>query len=87
MSEAGPQRERPLVLVADDDASTRFLVRTTLEQAGFDVAECEDGRQAVSEFTRLGPKVVVLDVMMPGMDGFQACAEIRRTPGARRSRS
>jgi signal transduction histidine kinase len=81
MSEAGPQRERPLVLVADDDASTRFLVRTTLELAGFDVAECEDGRRAVSEFARLKPKVVVLDVLMPGMDGFQACAEIRRTPG------
>ena len=80
MSEADLPRERPLVLVADDDASTRLLVRKTLEMAGFDAAECEDGRKAVSEFVRLGPKVVVLDVMMPGMDGFQACAEIRRMP-------
>ncbi len=81
MGDLDPKQGRPLVLVADDDPSTRFLVRTTLEQAGFDVAECEDGRRAVSEFASLGPKVVVLDVMMPGMDGFQACAEIRRMPG------
>jgi diguanylate cyclase (GGDEF)-like protein len=67
----------PLVLVADDDMAIRFLVKETLEGAGFAVVEVGDGSQVIPAFKKLRPDLVMLDVMMPGMDGFSACAGIR----------
>lgn len=69
--------KRPLILVADDDMAIRFLIRETLEGAGFDVEEVEDGVQAVPAFRRLKPDLVMLDVVMPGLDGFSVCSAIR----------
>lgn len=69
-----------LVLVADDDAMLRLLSVKALEKAGFAVSEAENGEEAVSAFDRLRPDIVMLDVMMPVMDGFSACAAIRRHP-------
>ncbi|MDX6752139.1 EAL domain-containing protein [Geminicoccaceae bacterium 1502E] len=76
-----PGREQPLVLVADDDQMIRFLTREVLEQAGFAVEEVDDGRPAVAAFARLRPDVVLLDVMMKEMHGFDACAAMRALPG------
>lgn len=75
---ASPAR-LPLVLVVDDGATIRMFVRQALEQAGFAVEEAEDGRQAVELFTRVCPDLVLLDVIMPEMDGFQTCATLRQT--------
>ncbi len=69
------------VLVVDDNPTLRFLARAALEQAGFVVDEAESGRQALDRFAIFRPNLVLLDIMMPGMDGFAACAEIRRLPG------
>lgn len=77
-----PYRERPVVLAADDDYSTRLLIRASLEEAGFAVEEAEDGRSALAAFSRCRPDIVLLDVLMPGMDGFAVCEAIRREPGA-----
>jgi diguanylate cyclase (GGDEF)-like protein/PAS domain S-box-containing protein len=71
----------PRVLVTDDDTAVRLLVRAALEQAGFSVVEAENGAQAVTAFAEHRPEIVLLDVVMPVMDGYRACAEIRRLPG------
>ncbi len=70
----------PLILVVDDDSVTRLMVRAVLEQEGFGVEEAEDGHLAVLAFERLHPDLVLMDVMMPAMDGFIACAQIRQKP-------
>ncbi len=71
----------PLVLVVDDDELVRLLARETLEQAGFIVEEVDSGEQALAAFARFTPDIVLLDVMLPGKDGFTVCAEIRDYPG------
>jgi len=68
---------RPVVLVVDDDPMTRFLARTATERAGFEVIEAGHGREALARFDDARPDVVLLDVMMPEMDGFEACAALR----------
>src|SRR5688500_20074944 len=70
-----------LVLVVDDDMMMRLLARETLEQAGFRVEEAEDGEAALSVFQTLRPDVVMLDVLMPVLDGFDTCAALRRLDG------
>ncbi|HEX9024067.1 MAG TPA: EAL domain-containing protein [Geobacteraceae bacterium] len=71
----------PLVLVVDDDEVVRMLARETLERAGFEVEEVASGERALAAFARLLPDIVLLDVMLPGKDGFAVCAEIREYPG------
>jgi PleD family two-component response regulator len=73
----------PVVLVADDDPMVRVLVGETLRGAGFTVVEAVDGQQALDLFARHQPQLVVLDVMMPVLDGYAACAALRRLPGGR----
>ncbi len=73
--------QRPLVLVVDDDMTMRILARETLEQAGFRVEEAEDGAAAVSALEALRPDVILLDVMMPILNGFDACAALRKLEG------
>jgi DNA-binding response OmpR family regulator len=68
------------ILVVDDDFATRFLVSEVLEQAGFRVEQAENGRQALEVFERVRPNLVTLDVMMPELDGFGTCVELRRRP-------
>jgi diguanylate cyclase (GGDEF)-like protein/PAS domain S-box-containing protein len=73
--------ERSRILVADDDPTSRLLLKAVLEQAGFTVEEVGDGEQAVASFRRRPPDLAILDVLMPRRDGFEACAEMRRLPG------
>jgi diguanylate cyclase (GGDEF)-like protein/PAS domain S-box-containing protein len=77
--EVGPGR-KPLILVADDDLASRILVRTALEQSDFEVVEAENGAQAVALAAKREPHLVLMDVVMPEMDGFEACAALRRLP-------
>lgn len=65
------------VLVADDDASARTFIRTALEQIGLNVCEASNGAEALQQFEALRPDIIVLDVMMPVMDGYVACSRIR----------
>jgi diguanylate cyclase (GGDEF)-like protein/PAS domain S-box-containing protein len=74
------QRERPLILIVDDDPTIRLMAHASLEQAGFAVEEAENGVDALPAFMRMRPDIVLLDVMMPMMDGFEACEALRRTP-------
>ena len=65
------------ILVADDNDDIRFLVRTLLERAGATVREAADGRRALREFHDWRPDLVVLDVSMPELDGWQVLERIR----------
>ena len=66
------------VLVVDDEKRIVNGVRRYFEQAGFDVLAAYDGPQALSLARRERPDLVVLDIMLPGMDGFDVCRELRR---------
>jgi diguanylate cyclase (GGDEF)-like protein len=72
------------VLVVDDDSGGRRLTRATLTKAGFAVSEAGDGQAAVDALRARMPDLVLLDVSMPVMDGFTACAELRQLPGGER---
>jgi len=71
---------RPTVLIIDDDTIARMLAREALEQSGWSVEEAENGRLGIEAFARHDPDLVLLDIMMPEMDGFAVCAEVRRLP-------
>ena len=65
------------ILVVDDDADTRGLVRRLLERAGYSVREAEDGLAGLRELFALSPDLVLLDVTMPGLDGWATLERIR----------
>jgi diguanylate cyclase (GGDEF)-like protein/PAS domain S-box-containing protein len=81
MSAGNDVMEAPLILIVDDDAGGRLLMRAALERCGFAVVEAEDGAQGVAAFEARRPEFVILDLLMPGTDGFEVCAAIRRLPG------
>ena len=66
------------VLIADDDKHIAELIKLYFEKDGFSTVVAEDGRKAVEMFKSEAPSIVILDVMMPEMDGWQVCREIRR---------
>jgi signal transduction histidine kinase len=68
------------VLIVDDEGTQRLLTRDCLEDAGFCVEEACDGEDGLKKIKTLQPDIVLLDVMMPGMDGFQVCEQIRSDP-------
>jgi diguanylate cyclase (GGDEF)-like protein/PAS domain S-box-containing protein len=72
--------DAPVVLVVDDDGPTRLLARTSLNHAGFRVDEAADGQAAIQQIRAVRPDIVLLDVMMPRMDGFATCRRIRSEP-------
>ena len=69
------------VLIVDDDRSTRTTLRHTLQRDGFRVDEAADGAQALAMLLRCQPDVILMDAVMPVMDGFTACARLQELPG------
>jgi DNA-binding response OmpR family regulator len=65
------------VLVVEDEASIRKFIAINLERSGFDVLEVETGERGLEMARAYKPEVLVLDVMLPGIDGFQVCARLR----------
>ncbi|TAJ09190.1 MAG: EAL domain-containing protein [Nitrospirae bacterium] len=76
---------RPLALLVLQDAAPRLLARVSLEEAGLVVEEASSGQEALVAFERLRPDIVLLDVMMPRMDGLETCVALRRLPGGNRT--
>jgi CheY-like chemotaxis protein len=66
------------LLVVEDDITTRQIVRQALEREGWAVTEAENGRVALARLAEARPDVIVLDLMMPEMDGFEFLGELRR---------
>jgi light-regulated signal transduction histidine kinase (bacteriophytochrome) len=75
----------PLILVVEDDRFMRIQLRHAMEQVGYRVAEAGDGEEGLAVYTRLQPDLVLLDALMPVMDGFTCCAEIQALPGSDRT--
>ena len=73
---------RKTALVADDDEGLRLLVRLALEDDGWVVEEAGDGASAVLMAETLRPDIILLDVEMPTLDGFETCAKLRTSPGS-----
>ncbi|MCP5152019.1 MAG: EAL domain-containing protein [Ectothiorhodospiraceae bacterium] len=71
----------PRVLFVDDDITARVMAEASLGQAGFEVEVAPDGPSALECLTRARPDIVLLDVDMPGVDGFQVCESIRAVEG------
>lgn len=69
------------VLVVEDEQEIAHLIQLYLEKEGFTVHLCHHGAQAVQMAQTLQPDVVVLDLMLPGLDGLEVCAQIRQKPG------
>ncbi len=65
------------ILIIDDEPDIREILRYTLEKEGFEVVEAENGVQGLAQVVKHTPDLIVLDVMMPGMDGIEVCEEIR----------
>jgi two-component system OmpR family response regulator len=80
-AEAGAVTGAPLILVVDDDPHIREVIRFALEHAGFRVAEAADGRAALRMFAETRPALLVLDIMMPEMDGTEVCRTLRSGGG------
>jgi DNA-binding response OmpR family regulator len=74
----GEERERPLVLVADDEADVLNLVALQLERHEFDVVRAANGTEALDLAQRERPDAAVLDVMMPGLNGYEVVSEMRK---------
>lgn len=72
------------ILLADDDEAIREMIRYPLEQEGFDVVVAADGVQALDILARTQVDLLILDIMMPRLDGMEVCRRIRAT-GARSS--
>lgn len=78
--ESGPPRESGLVLVVDDQYPNRLLLRDVLEARGYAVTEAISGQEALDAIAERQPDVVLLDVSMPGMDGFEVTRKLRADP-------
>ena len=66
------------ILIADDEAHIREILRVYFDKEGYQVVEAEDGQQALLKFEKENPDLIILDIMMPVMDGITACEEFRR---------
>jgi two-component system, cell cycle response regulator DivK len=70
------ERQAPLVLVVDDNEDARFLESEFLDYGGFKVEEARDGEEAVQKAVELSPTIILLDLAMPHVDGFEAARDI-----------
>ncbi len=69
--------ERPVVVLADDDPSIRLMIRHVLESEDFDIVEAADGIEAIKAVEKHHPALVLLDAVMPGIDGFTTCKQLK----------
>jgi diguanylate cyclase (GGDEF)-like protein len=78
-----PPKGPPLILVADDDKVMRVCLRQIMEQEGYEVVEANDGESCLATYSRRQPDVVLLDAVMPIMDGFTCCHQIQKIQGSK----
>ena len=71
---------RPRILIVEDNVATRTMLEQTLDLEGFDVVSAPNGESVAGKLAGVLPNLVVLDVMMPGMDGFAVLQQIRANP-------
>jgi len=71
------QKPKQKIMVVDDETRIRDLLRVILESRGFEVVEAKDGIDAVNQAKEKMPDLIILDIMMPGLNGFESCKKIR----------
>jgi two-component system, OmpR family, alkaline phosphatase synthesis response regulator PhoP len=76
-------RTRPLIMVVDDEPDIVLVTKTRIRLSGYDVAEAEDGAIALERIQELRPDLIVLDLKMPKLDGYQLCKTIKADPSLR----
>ena len=77
---AEPEQPRPRVLVVDDEELILNFLRTGLRYEGFELAEARSGDEALSRAAKFKPDLVILDLMLPGLDGYEVCRRLRGDP-------
>jgi signal transduction histidine kinase len=80
MSQYSGQKDQPLILVVDDDKSMQMLVCKAMEKEGYLVAKASDGQECLAVYQQLRPDMILLDALMPVMDGFTCCAQLQTLP-------
>ena len=71
------------ILIVEDEAEIAQLIRLYLEKEGFSCRICRDGRSAIHLFQEYQPDLIILDLMLPELDGLEVCARIRQKPGTK----
>jgi sigma-B regulation protein RsbU (phosphoserine phosphatase) len=78
------EKDVPTILVADDDRTVRMMLRLILQKEGYKVIEAENGEQCMNNYHKEHPDMVLLDAIMPLLDGFSCCKQIKNLPGGDR---
>jgi two-component system sensor histidine kinase/response regulator len=76
-----PGQKTRRILITDDHPENRLLLKTLLEDAGFEILEAQNGKEALDAFEKEAPDFIWMDMRMPIMDGYEAVRQIRRRPG------
>ena len=79
------QPDRPPILVVDDNPDNVDIIREYLEVRGYPITVAHDGDEALALFERVRPRLVLLDVMMPGRDGWEVCRLMKQHPALGKS--
>jgi len=79
---AATQLTAPLVMIVDDERMMRTLLKRAVEKEGYQTVEAENGQQAIALYQTHRPDLVLLDAMMPEMNGFECCTKLRQTPNS-----
>ena len=80
------EKQKIKVLVVDDEPSIVEILKYNLQKEGYDVATAEDGLKAVKTAIKFQPDVILLDIMMPNLDGVETCLQIRQIPELKHTR-
>jgi len=80
-SQSGAVSAEPMILIVDDQSSMRLLLRQVLATDHYRIEEAKDGPQALRRFSEVKPDMVLLDCVMPGMDGIELCRRLKELPG------
>jgi two-component system, OmpR family, alkaline phosphatase synthesis response regulator PhoP len=71
------------ILIADDEEDVRNLLMIVFRDAGYQVVSAKNGKEAVDLAIREAPDLIFLDIMMPDMDGFEACSQLKKNPATK----
>jgi len=80
-NKSNEKQTRPLILIAEDIPKNMEVVCNILKKAGYRIAMAGNGRQALQMVANVKPDLILLDIMMPEMDGFEACHQLKQDPG------
>ena len=70
---------KPLILIADDSISNRKMLQILLEKDGYETICLENGKDAIEKTASINPDLILLDIMMPGADGYEVCKELKKS--------